>query len=351
MAALCRDAATGITPLGITPLGAGARRGSSLSSAAMQIKSARPIVLMLTSCAVLTLGAYASQENASAQTPPAPAPPPTPVVIAPVPTPPPAPVVVNPAELPPEIIAWDAVDKSVTVNFGEPTGKFQFALTNRSDAPVTVLAVTSSCGCTAAQVPPMPWVIAAGANASFAVNMNLAGKFGTIPKVVTFATDKGTKHLQVRTTILPMPATAGMAPGSREQNQQMALADRQAVFKGDCARCHAETAKDKLGKELYVAVCGVCHDAEHRATMVPDLHIAKTDRNEDYWRNWIANGRQGSLMPAFALPAGGVLSDGQIASLVEYLAKNLPSKATPATAGPANPLELDLKQSIFQPAH
>ena len=142
---------------------------------------------------------------------------PTPAPVAPVP---PAPPVVNPADLPPSIIAWDSVDKAVSVNFGEPAAKFQFALTNVSDAPVTVLAVSSSCGCTAAQVPPMPWVIAPGTNASFAVNMNLAGRNGTVIKTVTVASDKGTKHLLVRTTILPTATpTAAIATGSHGQNQ------------------------------------------------------------------------------------------------------------------------------------
>jgi len=117
-----------------------------------------------------------------------------------------------------------------------------------------------------------------------------------------------------------------MAPGMREQNQQLALADRQAVFRGDCASCHADVAKGKQGKELYVAACGVCHEAEHRATMVADLHTAKQERNAEYWHNWITNGKQGSLMPAFATSAGGILDEAQIASLVDYLMKNMPTK-------------------------
>ncbi|MEY4385143.1 MAG: hypothetical protein RLY20_426 [Verrucomicrobiota bacterium] len=166
--------------------------------------------------------------------------------------------------------------------------------------------------------------------------MNLAGKSGTVIKTITFSTDKGTKHLLLRTTILPQPTAAtNMAPGTRENNQRMAQADRQAVFRGDCATCHANS-NGKLGKELYTSVCGVCHEAEHRASMVPDLHVARIDRNEDYWRNWIANGRMGSLMPAFAKASGGILDDAQISSLVSYLATNMPAKPMPFV--PANPL-------------
>lgn len=309
----------------------------------MQTKAPTLTALNFTSCVALLLASCAAPEHKTAPPAPEPKPVATPVVVVPFtptpeppPTPPPAPApvtppVANPADLPFSIIAWDSADKAVNVKFGDPTAKFQFSLTNVSAEAVTVVSVPTSCGCTAAQVPPMPWVIAPGKNASFDVNMNLAGKNGTVIKTVTFATDKGTKHLLVRTTIEPMTSATAMAPGSREVNQRMAQADRQAVFRGDCASCHVTPGKGKRGKELYTAVCGVCHEAEHRASMVPDLKIAKQERNEEYWRNWITNGKQGSLMPAFALPAGGILDDAEIASLVEYLSKNMPTKPAAGT--------------------
>jgi len=175
-------------------------------------------------------------------------------------------------------------------------------------------------------LPPLPWKLAAGSNGVIHVTMNLAGKGGTIIKTVTVVTDKGTKHLLVRTTIEPLPTSTAMAPGTREQNQMLAMADRQMVFRGECANCHAEPAKGKLGKDLYAAVCGVCHDAPHRANMVPDLKVAKQERDAAYWRNWIRDGRPGSLMPAFTVAAGGNLTDEQIGSLVEHLRKTLPAR-------------------------
>jgi cytochrome c553 len=125
-----------------------------------------------------------------------------------------------------------------------------------------------------------------------------------------------------------------MTPGTRDKNQLLAKADRQAVFKGECASCHVEKAIGKVGKDLYAAACGICHEAEHRATMVTDLHSLKHETNAEYWKTWIDNGKEGSLMPAFAQRHGGPLSDQQIASLVEYLVRAIPSKATAATPPP-----------------
>jgi mono/diheme cytochrome c family protein len=104
-----------------------------------------------------------------------------------------------------------------------------------------------------------------------------------------------------------------------------------------------EPAKDaagrqKMGKDLYAAVCSVCHDAEHRASFVPDLHHLPEPTNPQFWKNWIASGKPGTLMPAFAASEGGILSDQQIASLVEYLTATIPSH--PVAANPPTNLQV-----------
>ena len=115
----------------------------------------------------------------------------------------------------------------------------------------------------------------------------------------------------------------------RTNAQKLAMADRQAVFRGDCARCHEATAKDasgheKMGKDLYAAVCGVCHNAEHQASFVPNLRKLPEQTSPEFWKNWIAHGKPGTLMPAFAQNEGGFLSDVQIESLVAYLSSTIP---------------------------
>jgi mono/diheme cytochrome c family protein len=106
--------------------------------------------------------------------------------------------------------------------------------------------------------------------------------------------------------------------------------DRQAVFKGDCASCHLPKIDGKYGQQLYDAICAVCHESEHRATMVPNLHNLQVPTNEEFWRTWITAGKAGSLMPAFATSQGGPLSDLQIASLAAYLNSINPSHVPPA---------------------
>jgi mono/diheme cytochrome c family protein len=234
--------------------------------------------------------------------------------------------VVAPAatELPKTVIAWDSETKEATVNAGSPEARFTFSLTNVSSSNVIITAVHTSCGCTVPHgLPQMPWTLIPQTNAQFDVAMNLVGKAGIVTKTVTVVTDHGSKTLLVNSTIKPAPVAA---MGDRQKNQQMALADPQAVFKGDCASCHVEPAKGKSGKDLYVAACGICHDAEHRASMVPDLHALNYPTGEETWKNWIVHGKPGTLMPAFSVPEGGPLTDDQIASLVSYLTIAIPSR-------------------------
>jgi mono/diheme cytochrome c family protein len=264
------------------------------------------------------------------------------------------PPVVN-AVATPGALVWDADQKETTLPAGQLNASFTFHFTNVSSSEAIINSVRTSCGCTTAKLPPMPWRLPPGTNASFEVNLNVAGKFGTVMKSVTVDSTAGVKTLLVKAEVPnPQAQPVAMAPSGishpnamesdaeRLRNQQMALADRQAVFKGDCAVCHVRPGDGKLGQALFDGVCGVCHEAEHRASMVPDLKSLPHATDADHWRAWISFGRVGSLMPSFAQSQGGPLTDQQIESLVDYLVKSHPSKpgAPKATAVGSSPVSV-----------
>jgi mono/diheme cytochrome c family protein len=214
--------------------------------------------------------------------------------------------------------------------------------TNATPIPVTILSVHPSCGCTTAELPPVPWLLPPGTNSFIKVSVNLAGKSGMVFKTVNVTTDKGRKDLMLRINMLPPPPVAPMSEEERARGIAAAKIDRQAVFKGDCVSCHAKNIEGKYGQQLFAAVCAVCHEANPRATMVPDLHNLKDPTSEEFWRTWITSGKAGTLMPAFASSQGGVLNDMQIASLSAYLNAVIPPKPvapTPA-APPPSPVRL-----------
>jgi mono/diheme cytochrome c family protein len=232
-----------------------------------------------------------------------------------------------------DVLSWDSSSKEYTASVGETTAQFTFALTNVSKTNVTINWIRPSCGCTQAQHPPVPWNLAPNESGTISLGVDLRGKYGTLSKYVSIDTSKGQKMLNIQVHIPVAAATPGM--DSREKNMQLAMADRQVVFRGDCARCHSAPAAGKHGEPLYHAACAICHDAPHRATMVPDLRALKNATGKDYWAFWITHGKPGSLMPAFAQTQGGPLTDDQIQSLADYLASNFPS-VTPVGASPGS---------------
>lgn len=200
---------------------------------------------------------------------------------------------------------------------GENLVFFTFRLKNTTDSDVRVLKIDTSCGCTTGRWPRDPWVLAPGESDEFEVELSRFGRDGAITKDVYFKTDLGITQLSV-TGELP---AASMDADARSQNQLLAQADPTAIFGDDCASCHVTPGIGLDGMPLYDAVCGICHDSEHRAEMVPSLTDKIGTADQGYWRHWITKGREGSLMPGFSDSVGGPLSESQIESLIGALSK------------------------------
>jgi hypothetical protein len=217
------------------------------------------------------------------------------------------------------------VEHMLATNIMDPATGTAFGDDSVTPSPVTILNVRPSCGCTTAQLPSMPWTLAPGTNGQIGVTVNLAGKSGTVVKTVHVKTDHGSCDLMVQITIFRQ-SLKPITDTDRIRQMAIAHANRQAVFRNDCAICHEKPGQFKYGKALFDADCGICHEAQHRASMVPDLHALTVPTNNDFWRNWIAHGKPGTFMPAFSTAEGGPLSEMQIISLADYLNSAIPSK-------------------------
>jgi mono/diheme cytochrome c family protein len=218
----------------------------------------------------------------------------------------------------PHPLVWDETEKSQVVKPEDGEARFVFRVTNTSREPVEILAIEPSCGCTVAELPRTPWILAAGAGGAFTAVVDYRGKHGQFAKTLDIDTTAGPQRLAVIVDIRDTDEAR------RARNQQAAVADRQAVFRGECVNCHVVPTVGKMGGELFQTACGICHSAVRRASMVPDLQVAQVVRDAGYWEHWISEGREGSLMPAFAAKHGGALSAEQIASVVEYALAELP---------------------------
>lgn len=108
----------------------------------------------------------------------------------------------------PAVLHWDADSKEYALKPGETTAPFMFVVTNVSSADVVITRLSASCGCTAANLPSMPYTLGAGSNVAINVEMQLAGKYGLIQKNVTVESSAGMKSLIVRANIPTEQKTA-----------------------------------------------------------------------------------------------------------------------------------------------
>lgn len=224
----------------------------------------------------------------------------------------------------PKALEFDAVLKEYDAAEGETDAPFTFSLKNISSDVVSINRVRTSCGCTVAKVPAEPWILQPDEGGSFEVAVNLAGKSGRITKSVFVETEARTYPLTVRVNIPGGSQPAGRpAMTDRQRNQLIALRQPQAIFLNDCAACHATPGEGKHGKELYQAVCAICHDSHNRAAMVPDLKNLNHPTSRTHWEKWITEGRKGTMMPAFHKDKHGPLDQEQIDSLVDYLTETI----------------------------
>ena len=234
-------------------------------------------------------------------------------------------------------LVWDAMEKTVSPAPGDTTANFQFWFTNTATTNISILSVYPGCGCTTANVPPMPWKIDAGTNGVIPASVDLKGKSGVLSKTITVNSSGGQQTLTLK-IIMPKDPVAAMA--DRQRNIEMAKTDKQAVFKNDCARCHFTPVVGRTdGEEIYLAACAICHEPHawakasgkenephERNEMVPDLAALKNPTSKQFWKITVANGnnKPGTLMPAFSKRNGGPLDDAQMDALVEYLMKRFP---------------------------
>jgi mono/diheme cytochrome c family protein len=234
------------------------------------------------------------------------------------------------AAAPAEPLVWSTLTNTVTAKSGAISAHLFFSATNVSKEEVIINEVKASCGCTAAKLPGKPWRLAPGESGTMELTVDLRGKSGTLTKGVSVQSATAPKELMIE-VMIPPGSTSLLSPeaAARLWNQEMATADRQAVFQGDCVKCHLEPVFGKRqGLALYKAACGICHDSPHRATMVPDLNALKIQSTTNYWRDMVAHGKQGTLMPGSAATEGGALDDEQIEALTRYFLEKYPAVKT-----------------------
>jgi mono/diheme cytochrome c family protein len=223
------------------------------------------------------------------------------------------------------ILTWDAIAKVHHAKLNELDIGFEFYFQNKTSKEVQIKRAISTCGCTVAKLPNLPWVIKPAQKGSVPVTMDLRGKSGVITKTIQLVTDQGIIPLKARVAIgLVSGPSKKRSKDERAANLRAAAANRQAIFAGKCVECHVIPTIGKRGKQLYSTACGICHESKNRAPFVTDLRRLAKGKDKEYWQQWITDSKPNSLMPAFAKQHGGNLDNSQIRTLVAYLTRIFP---------------------------
>lgn len=225
-------------------------------------------------------------------------------------------------------LVFDAETKEYHASAVEANAVVTFYATNVWTNSIVIQGVYGSCHCTTATMPADPWVLTPGASGAVTARVDLQDdEEGTVVKTLTVFTSVGERVLTLEVSVAPAlrPPGAPLTEAERKAALAKSAEDARTIFKGDCATCHADKGRGLLGKELYNAACGICHDSPRRASFVPDLRALKQPTDLDYWKNIIARGKPRTTMPGFATAEGGPLTETQVSSLAAYLNKAFPS--------------------------
>jgi mono/diheme cytochrome c family protein len=191
---------------------------------------------------------------------------------------------------------------------------FSWAYHNDGTAPLEIIAMNPSCGCTASVAEPKQ--VTPGAAGVLQVTYDPSGQSGDVRKTLTVVTNDPL-HPRTILTILAkvLPADEPALPNGHPRYAG------QSPLMGSCATCHAAPAQGKNGAALWEAVCAMCHGGtgESLGAFVEahdDPAVAQT----------IAYGTANPKMPGFSELMGGPLDAAQVASLVALLRARNPAR-------------------------
>ena len=182
-----------------------------------------------------------------------------------------------------------------------------WAYHNDGNAPLTIIAMNPSCGCTASVADPKS--VPPGGSGALKITYDPAGQSGDVRKTLTIVTNDPS-HPR---TILTILAKVASADDEVLANGHPRFAG-QSLLMGSCASCHAAPAQGKTGTALWEAVCAMCH---HRTGEALGAFVASHD--DAALTQAIAYGTANPKMPGFSSLMGGPLDDAQVASLVKLL--------------------------------
>ena len=159
---------------------------------------------------------------------------------------------------------------------------------NKGDELLKIHGASSTCGCTTLRLKERKLNPGDEADLEFVVDTR--GKLGMVEKTITIHSNDLDSPWEEVVVFHALPSGMGGA-------------DTQAIFTPACSSCHIDSGINKKHKELYGAVCAMCHPT------------AKFNSRGVVLRDMITKGQKLIAMPGF----GEHLSSDQIESLINFI--------------------------------
>jgi len=189
----------------------------------------------------------------------------------------------------PKLEVRQVLEKSSVITGEELQGIIY--IKNSGDETLKIRGVSSSCGCTTLRLKQR--IVLPEKEVELRFFIDTRGKLGLIEKSITLHTNaEDSPHIE---TMHFHAFPSGMEG-----------ADTQAIFEQPCASCHLDTGVGKSEKELFGAVCAMCHQAG-----VINL------KNPQALYTMISDGNSHIGMPGY----GDYLTEKQIKSLISFLSQ------------------------------
>lgn len=236
------------------------------------------------------------------------------------------PVVIFPYE-PPTLKANEVSHDLGTIKT-DSNVEYTFYIYNIGGKHLRITKVDTSCGCTVADITKK--VIPPGDFAMLKTKLDTSIKLGKIKKTITIYSNDG-QHPETELYL------TGNVVFQMKGHEKMAVKDPLVLFQGECATCHVDKGKGRVGKDLFVADCAMCHglNGEGVLDIAPSLLTRnyKDEATLAHVRDVIANGSKNSPeMPPFGQVKGGPLNEEEVESLVRYLKYQSTHKVMETTA-------------------
>ena len=148
-----------------------------------------------------------------------------------------------------KILTWDALAKAHNAKPGEQDVGFEFLFQNKTAGEIRIKRADSSCGCTVARLPKLPWIITAGQKGGIPVTMDISGKTGVITKTITIVTDKGIIPLKARVAIRQyFQATHETFEGGTRRQSPRRRTKQAGHFSGQVCRLPCQANRRQTGQ-------------------------------------------------------------------------------------------------------